>query len=482
MLYTMTSAGSTSSEAPRFSRRRMKKSLADELEGVFEDVSLSPGHPLEWTESSIDSRGEVMEDIGRVEVMIPGEGEQPTAAPVAAVIDSEQRPAAKSLGKAVLGQPPRKTNFIEHISPLESTPQPKSLKEHTTLMASKHNRKLIDRNADGFFNMETMPTVNDLQRRVQQSKGIAALQRTLVPAILSDAASSSTGSSHALSSTAKDSVKHPSTLRQVTLAELKGRSSNKIEGPYPYTAGRTQAAPRFSLGRDLVAAGQRTKLPEPTAPAQFVKLPTDPIVNFKRKFREFGLKITIPEPQPEEHEQDNDSGSITTVPDVDSARNLKLTSDNPANSNAAQNRSPGFGNGVTGVFNPNQCLESACPIKWAHAKGPYHHLGDRHNKIMTGLFGHSNPPPEIWDAYRNMIHLTCDGEVVSPDGGRPGSKAEEALVIAFAMFHFGELNGISGKEFHRRYAGRHMSSRVGLQSSGTTSSAGWCCSGLGIRT
>ena len=460
----------------------MKKSLADELEGVFEDVSLSPGHPLEWTESSIDSRGEVMEDIGRMEVMIPGEGEQPTAAPVVAVIDSEQRPAAKSLGKAVLGQPPRKTKFIELISPLESTLQPKSLKEHTTLMASKHNRKLIDRNADGFFNMETMPTIDDVQRRIQQSKGIAALQRTLVPVTLSDATLSSTGSSHAPSSMAKDSVNRPSTLRQITFAETKGRMSNKIEGPYPYTADRTQAAPRFSLGRDLVAAGQRPKLPEPTAPAQFVKLPTDPVVNFKRQFREFGLKITIPEPKPEEYETNNDSGSTTTtVPDVDSARNLKLTFDQPANPNA-QNSSPEFGNGVTGVFNPNQCLESACPIKWAHAKGPYHHLGDRHNKIMTGLFGHSNPPPEIWDAYRNMIHLTCDGEVVSPDGGRPGSTAaEEAVVIAFAMFHFGELNGISGKEFHRRYAGRHMSSRVGLQSSSTTSSAGWCCSGLGIR-
>lgn len=464
MLYTMTSAGSTSSEAPTFSRRGMKKSLADELEGDFEDVSLSPGDLLERTESPNDSREEIMEDIRRVEDVIPEEGEQPTASAPA---------------KTALRQPARKTNFIGHTSPLESTLQPKSLKEHTTLMASKHNRELIDRNADGFFNMETMPTINDVQRRVQQSKGIAALQRTLAPATtLSDAASPSTGSSHARSSTAGDSAKRPSTLRQVTFVEPKGRRSGKVEGPYPHTAGRTQAASRFSLGRHLVAAGHMKKLPEPSAPARFVKLPMDPVVNFKRNFSEFGLKITIPEPEPDECE-DDDSGSTTSIPDVDSAGDLQFKPKKHPDSKA-HNGSPRLGNGVTRVYNPNHCLEPSCPIKWAHAKGPYHHMGDRHNKIMTGLFGHSNPPPEIWNAYCNMIHLTCDGEVLSPDG-RPESKAEEDLVIAFAMFHFGGLNGISGKEFHQRYAGRHMSSRVGLQSSSTTSSAGSCCSGLGIR-
>ena len=70
-----------------------------------------------------------------------------------------------------------------------------------------------------------------------------------------------------------------------------------------------------------------------------------------------------------------------------------------------------------------------------------------------------------------MIHLTSDGEVISPDE-RPESKTEHELVIAFAIFHFGALKGMSGQEFHRRYAGKHLSSRVAIQSSSTASSKG----------
>ena len=468
----------------------MTKSLADELDSAFEDKSLSPADPLDWTESSEESGEQITQDTRRVGDVVPEEGEQPSAtqsqstSPTirdadpgspATVTDNELPAATKTESQATLGQTPRKSNFVEHLSPVAPVPQPKSHKEHTILLASKHNRDLIERDADGFFNMETMPADIDVQRRIQQSKGIAALQRTLVPAIFSDAASTSTSSSQTSTSTAVDSVKRPSTLRQVTFAESKGRRPHKVQGPYPYTANRTKAAARFSLGRDLIAAGHRKRLSEPSAPTRFVKLPTDPVVTFKRNFSEFGLKIRIPEPDLDH--DGGDSESITTIPDVDSAGSLKLKPFKPGADKDADSEPRNVGSkvefGAPRVFIANQCLESSCPIRWAHATGPYHHLGKRHNKIMTGLFGHSNPPPEIWNMYRNMVQLTSSGEVVSPDG-RPGSKAEQDLVIAFATFHFGELNGMSGEEFHRRYAGKHISSRVAIRSSSSSSSKGCC--------
>lgn len=465
----------------------MKKSLADELDRGFEDVSLSPTGIFGGTESRKASREEIAKNTTRFEGMVPEDGEQHLAtqshssfpamadtdldSPATFVIDDERSPTAHTQNTTALSRPPRKSKFIEHCSPVESTAQPKSFTEHPILVASKHNRELIARNTDGFFNMEIMPTATDVQRHIQQSKGIAALQRTLVPVKIPNVAPFRSGSSHDSSSRAADSVRRPSTLRQVTFAEPQGRRMiNRVQGPYPIAISRPQAGSRFSLARDLVVAGHRKKLPEPSAPARFVKLPTDPVVHFKRNFGEFGLKITIPEPDSDEDEE-GDPGSITSVPDVDTAGNLKLKQDKYTASEV--------GNGITRVFNPNQCLEKLCPIRWAHAKGPYHHLGDRHNKIMTGLFGHSNPPPEIWNAYRNMLHLTDDGGVVLSPDRRPGSKEDEDLVIAFAMFHFGELNGISGEEFHRRYAGRHMSSRVAPQLSDTKSSNWSCGSCLG---
>lgn len=62
-----------------------------------------------------------------------------------------------------------------------------------------------------------------------------------------------------------------------------------------------------------------------------------------------------------------------------------------------------------------------------------------------------------------MVHVTSGGEIISPDE-RPEAKAEHDLVIAFAIFHFGALNGMNGEDFHRRYAGKHISSRLAIQS------------------
>ena len=187
-----------------------------------------------------------------------------------------------------------------------------------------------------------------------------------------------------------------------------------------------------------------------------MRIPTDPIVGFKRSFACEGLKIIIPKSEPDDHKRIN-SGSLTSVPDVDEDGQLKLKNDKPK-----------LEFGTPRAFIADQCLESSCPIRWAHAKGPYHHKGHRNSNIMTGLFGHSNPPPEIWNAYRNMIRITRDGETISLNE-RPRPKMDEDIVIAFATFHFGELNSMSGDEFHKRYAGQHISSTKSLQSSNTNS-------------
>ena len=366
----MMSARSASSDAPNFSERSMGKSLADELDGDFEDVSLSPAGSLDRVESPKDSREEIKEDVRRVEDALPEDNEQPTStqgestsptiagtdpdSPATLAVDEELPPTADTISNTALGQqPPRKSNFVERWSLDEPTSQHESHKKHIRLMASIHNRELIDRGADGFFNMETMPTANDVQRRVQRSKGIAALQRTLAPPQVSDTAWSSTGSSQGSSSTAVNSVKQPSTLRQVTFAEPKGRRSNKVEGPYPYITSRRQAASHFSLGRDLIAAGHKKRLSEPSAPTRFVRLPTDPVVGFKRNFGEFGLKVTIPRPELDEYEGD-DSGSITSIPDVDSAGGFTFKSPRPEMENEvdskAQNGLPKIDSGVPGTL------------------------------------------------------------------------------------------------------------------------------------
>ena len=449
------------------------QSLADELNGEFEDVDLNLADSLETMETSNESNEEIAERTRRIESVVleehrhlepmetsyesneeivertrriesmvleehqyPIATPSPSTSPTIAGSDSDS-PATSvddNTASTTLGQLPKKSIFIEHLRPVESASQKMSEKEHTKMLASMYNRELIDRNADGFFNIETMPTVAaDVHRRVQQSQGIATLQGTLVPPPLSDTASSSSVISHASSSTAVDPVKHPSRLRQATSADPKCR---------------------FSLGRDLIAAGHQKRISKPSAPTRFVRMPTDPIVNFQRKFGEAGLKVIVPRSELDEGIK-GDSGSIASVEHATTVPNGK----------------PKLEFGVPRKFMPDQCLESSCPIRFAHAKGPYHHRGQRHNKIMTGLFGHSNPPPEIWNAYRNMVHLTSDGEMLSPDG-RPSSTADDDLVIAFAIFHYGELNSMGGEEFHRRYAGKHLFSRIALQSSAQKSLAG----------
>ena len=52
--------------------------------------------------------------------------------------------------------------------------------------------------------------------------------------------------------------------------------------------------------------------------------------------------------------------------------------------------------------------------------------------------------------------------MVSPDGRPGGGCVDEDLVIAFAVLHYGGLNGVSGGVFRRRYAGGHIPSRIAV--------------------
>ena len=447
----------------------MNKSLADELDCVLENMDFDPIHALEMMERPNGSHDAIPEDRRKSKIAIPEERRKPSRiksqSNTTAIANNdavpfsgpesmvEQHPVESN---AVSSVRPKRSNFMELLSPTSSS-QKLSHKDNTKLLTSKHNRDLIDRNANGFFKMDTMPSVTDVQRHTQQAEGIAALQRTLVPMTVSNAASSRIGSSHASSARVVATVKHPSNLRKVTFAEPRDRRRGQAQGSYISATCRTQAARRSSLARDLIASGHMKRTLEPSAPARFVRLPTDPIVEFKRSFAGSGLKLIIAKSELDEHKA-TDSGSITSVPDVDDDGQLKLKNDKPK-----------LEFGTPRGFMADQCLESSCPMRWAHAKGPYHHKGHRNSNIMTGLFGHSNPPPEIWNAYRNMIRITRDGKTISLNE-RPRPKMDEDVVIAFAMFHYGELNSMSGEDFHKRYAGRHIPSTTSLQSSSTSSS------------
>lgn len=478
MLDTVMSAGSTSSEAPNFSRQSMKKSLADELDSAFENIDLDTDYTLDPIKFSSAPDEDIAGDTSRAanaatekqEKSSSVQGQSDSIIVANDVSDSclssegskQQQSSARD--KASIVRPSltsRPSHFIENLSPVNPLSQPLSHEEQTKLIVSKHNRETIERNADGFFRMETTPTITDVQRQAQQAEGIAALQRTLDPAKISGAASASIGSSHTSSSAAVDSMKRPLTKLQINFAEPRSRKTKKPQRLYSPPPSKSKAAPHFSLARDLIASGHKKRIAAPSAPARFVRMPTDPLVDFKRSFPDRGLRISIPGAG---HEGGNNSGSITLVPDVDCPGAF-----------AFQNDKPKLEFGIPRAFIADQCFESSCPLRFAHAKGPYHHKGHRDNNIMTGLFGHSNPPPEIWNAYRNMVRITREGViVVSPEEEHPRRRpnADEDLVIAFAMFHYGELNSMSGEEFHKRYAGRHMSSRISLQSTSTNSSTG----------
>ncbi|KAL2047172.1 hypothetical protein N7G274_001191 [Stereocaulon virgatum] len=94
-----------------------------------------------------------------------------------------------------------------------------------------------------------------------------------------------------------------------------------------------------------------------------------------------------------------------------------------------------FPSGQTYIFPPGQtpkelipdpskpCLNEDCPLTQAnisHNQGPYFHNDEARVREM---FGVSNPPPDILEAWRRMF------------SGKRYSKADEDKVIAFAFFH-----------------------------------------------
>lgn len=82
-----------------------------------------------------------------------------------------------------------------------------------------------------------------------------------------------------------------------------------------------------------------------------------------------------------------------------------------------------------------RCLEPDCPLGrfvTGHQQGPYCHNGIPRIRARGPIFGVSNPPPEIWDAYGRL----------AANRGLGGSKEDENLVLPFAYFHAGNLAGL----------------------------------------
>ncbi|KAL9128591.1 MAG: hypothetical protein Q9217_002756 [Psora testacea] len=70
------------------------------------------------------------------------------------------------------------------------------------------------------------------------------------------------------------------------------------------------------------------------------------------------------------------------------------------------------------------CKERDCPVWIQHEKGPYLHEG----KLRTRegkIFGASNPPPRIWQAYDRI------------KGGKSVPEKDVSLVNSFVRYHFG---------------------------------------------
>ena len=65
-----------------------------------------------------------------------------------------------------------------------------------------------------------------------------------------------------------------------------------------------------------------------------------------------------------------------------------------------------------------------CPIWIQHEKGPYLHEGKLRVREGT-IFGASNPPPRIWQAYDRI------------KSGQSVPKKDVSLVNNFVKFHFG---------------------------------------------
>ena len=229
MLDSVMSAGSTSSATAASDRRPQCNSLADELDKAF----FSPvdhAFVVDIDSPRIDDE-KVEEGTGQMEEVDLEEREQPpisrsrsesltitstdSDSPTKADDGEERLPAAE------VGGDVKKSDSVQHSSSEDSLTQPKQ--HDNRLLALKHNRVLIERKANGLFDMATMPSECELERHVQQLEGIAALQRTLIPATGSNTASSSTNSSHGPSSMAVSSVKRPSGLQKITVAEPRDR-------------------------------------------------------------------------------------------------------------------------------------------------------------------------------------------------------------------------------------------------------------------
>ena len=81
-----------------------------------------------------------------------------------------------------------------------------------------------------------------------------------------------------------------------------------------------------------------------------------------------------------------------------------------------------------------RCRARKCPIKGKHEKGPYLHEGKLRARDGN-IFGASNPPQEVWDAYDR---IKDDDNGYGGKGKDKVAAADVKLVTRFARLHFGE--------------------------------------------
>ena len=75
---------------------------------------------------------------------------------------------------------------------------------------------------------------------------------------------------------------------------------------------------------------------------------------------------------------------------------------------------------------PEICTASDCPVRGTHFMGNYRHNNEP-PPTPASVFGFSNPPPHVWDAYRRTLLMVC--------GKMESSVENDMILMAFLRYH-----------------------------------------------
>lgn len=91
-----------------------------------------------------------------------------------------------------------------------------------------------------------------------------------------------------------------------------------------------------------------------------------------------------------------------------------------------------------------RCRALSCPIRGKHEKGPYLHEGKLRAR-EGNIFGSSNPPPKIWEAYDRI--KDSNGDLGGKDKDQVAAR-DVKIVTRFARHHFGQALewGVEGSD------------------------------------